>query len=554
MREGGKVVDRAGGRGPGVLYQSLTAALLLVIALVAITAARDVPPAIAELAPQAVEQIKEAPDEHASEGVTGSDPGRGGEGGAPTTTTTTTTATSVNTPTKPSVYTCIGDPPRQIEDPQSPPCVPFWDEAKGNGGKTSFGVTADEITVAAARWEYNDGSAAFSDDEYKLLEDFFNKRFQFYGRRLRIVPYTPSYGMPTADQMEADAEVVKEIGAFATFSYPERNGTDYIYWDALARRKIIGIGPASNYTGYSTEADFTRNRPYQWSYLPGWDRLQRSTAEFICKQLNGYPPRYAKGRQALPAKRKFGIVQEETRADLPSPSIAVLKQALQDCGAPFTVKQWNPRTGAQSVQQLDSEGVTTILFNGHTSGYSVHFSNAATAQGFTPEFLVWNNGHQDDDEAGEYYRTHADSVFGVQAWNRTLPLEHLPSTWAVKEINPGAEAKYHLEYIYKPLLLLASGIQMAGPKLTPETFEQGLFRTRFPNPGAGAAPYYQGWVGFPGGLHTMLQDQTRIWLGRNEVSPATGRPPAYCYVDKGARFRIGGWPEEEGVFFEGPCR
>ena len=49
---------------------------------------------------------------------------------------------------------------------------------------------------------------------------------------------------------------------------------------------------------------------------------------------------------------------------------------------------------------------------------------------------------------------------------------------------------------YSSLLLLASGIQLAGPNLTPATFQAGLMRAdQFPNPGARGAPYFQARVG-----------------------------------------------------------
>lgn len=45
----------------------------------------------------------------------------------------------------PSTKRCVGEPPRQTEDPMSPPCVAFF---RGeNGGTTYSGVTAEEVRV-----------------------------------------------------------------------------------------------------------------------------------------------------------------------------------------------------------------------------------------------------------------------------------------------------------------------------------------------------------------------------------------------------------------------
>src|SRR5437763_16934835 len=114
-------------RGPGIVYASLTVVLLILIAAIALTARQPPPPSIAESAPQAVEQIKQAPTEQSSRFGSaggGSGPGEpgagaGGGGAAPSAAPVT-----VPPPPKPidvaRVRRCIGDPPRQIEDPQSP--------------------------------------------------------------------------------------------------------------------------------------------------------------------------------------------------------------------------------------------------------------------------------------------------------------------------------------------------------------------------------------------------------------------------------------------------
>ncbi|HUR49100.1 MAG TPA: hypothetical protein VMY88_06165, partial [Acidimicrobiales bacterium] len=45
----------------------------------------------------------------------------------------------------PSTKRCVGNPPRQTEDPLSPPCVASF--TGDNGGATYHGVTRDEVTV-----------------------------------------------------------------------------------------------------------------------------------------------------------------------------------------------------------------------------------------------------------------------------------------------------------------------------------------------------------------------------------------------------------------------
>jgi hypothetical protein len=101
------------------------------------------------------------------------------------------------------------------------------------------------------------------------------------------------------------------------------------------------------------------------------------------------------------------------------------------------------------------------------------------------------------------------------------------------------------------MLLIASGIQMAGPKLTPATFEAGLQRAMFPNPDH---PIKAGKVGFFGGSHAMTIDAAEIWWSASSPGPypdASGG--TYCYVDNGARHSIGTFPKGGDPFFNQPC-
>jgi hypothetical protein len=104
--------------------------------------------------------------------------------------------------------------------------------------------------------------------------------------------------------------------------------------------------------------------------------------------------------------------------------------------------------------------------------------------------------------------------------------------------------------VYHEMLLAASGIQMAGPNLTPQTFSDGLMRTEFPNP-----PSWQqeGRVGFPG-VHYMTQDASAWWWG--ETSPAVYQDEgaqALCYVDHGARYTAATFPTSTDQYFTAPC-
>src|SRR5207249_1400399 len=94
----------------------------------------------------------------------------------------------------PSTHRCFGNPPRQIEDPQSPPCVPAW--RGDNGGATTKGVTENEVRVVVPVASEPNVPA----DYVNALERFFNNRFEFYGRQLRLIREDTAFDQGTAEQ------------------------------------------------------------------------------------------------------------------------------------------------------------------------------------------------------------------------------------------------------------------------------------------------------------------------------------------------------------------
>ena len=160
-----EIRHRSRPRSPAFVQMALALAVAVMLFAVTLTTRQPPPPAIAEFAPQAAEQIKEQPKEQASQFGSGAGagdcpPGSAcalgdgngvGEGGSGTTVAPALAEEPEGPPstTPPTLKRCVGNPPRQIEDPQSPPCIAYWDDSKGNGGSTYQGVTKDEILIGA---------------------------------------------------------------------------------------------------------------------------------------------------------------------------------------------------------------------------------------------------------------------------------------------------------------------------------------------------------------------------------------------------------------------
>jgi len=239
-------------RGPGFVFTAIAVAATLTLGVVALDASQSSPPAVAEFAPAALNQVKNAPHQL---GSVDNPPG------SPTPTPSASkSATPTPSPTKEppqaAVRNCVGDPPRQIEDPQSPPCVNYW---KGdNGGATSYGVTRDEIRIAVPQ-----GSAFETPrDDEDAIARFFNTHFEFYGRKIRLVQYyvtDDTFAEPNPTHMIADARYAySQAKAFASLQYLDRKGAEMPYYDELSRLKVISVQGSG---ALSTEAHLRAHAP-----------------------------------------------------------------------------------------------------------------------------------------------------------------------------------------------------------------------------------------------------------------------------------------------------
>ncbi len=534
-------------RTPGFVYTALASLMMVFIVGLAFTTRQPPPPSIAEYAPQAVEQISQAPDEQSSEF---------GEGGSGIEGEATSELGQAQQPPPPPidvprVRKCISG--RQTEDPQSPPCVPYFDG--NNGGSTSKGVTRNEITIAYPNDNFFIDNRAIAD-----LVIHFNSRYEFYGRKLFLADYLPRGGfaaVPDPPQMFADAVYVdEEQKAFASIGYPARWGAEYHYYDELARRGIVSVAHRPGLTG---EDHYREQAPYEWHFLPSVDLMLRNYGEFVCNLLAGKSPAFGGPEVSLRAVRKFGLIYQRTQ-DGSVPDVSLLINAMKGCGAtPVVVEDSQKDTTASrqtAIVTFSSQQVTSVICWCELGDTRNIFMTGATNQGFYPEWLVSTYIDQDLDNA--FNLSNPDqgaNVIGVSFRNKFLRKFEMPWYWAVKEVDanyePADGSYYHLGARYSSLLLLASAIQTAGPKLTPATLAQGLAKTRFPNPSPGEAPYYQGRVGFEGGRHTMMSDGVMFWYSLSQpgtIDPST--PGRVCYVLGGKRFGLGSWPKIDAPFKE----
>lgn len=545
-------------RSVTVLYAFVAAAILVAVATFAMVLAPPAPPVVAEFAPRADERIDEALKSQASSfgtgegggaclaGMTctgGDGSGAGPGGGAPTTTIPATVDET-------RVRRCVGEPPRQTEDPQSPPCVNFWEG--DNGGSTAKGVTRDEIRIAANKYLAPKAAA---------LAAHFNKRYQFYGRKLRVVPVS-SYDDPKLVAVAAD----EEADAFAVLVTSYDNGSGRLdqrdFQREAARRGMI---TASGSSIYGTNDLYRELAPYAWTYGPTFDQLQTNLGRFVCSSLADKTAQFA-GNELKTKPRKFSVMVSKPIAG--PVEIGALRDELARC-----------RTGVTSTIEIDvftdddashvagtmarwqEDEVTTVLLLAPSDEVTQYMLKLPSS--FEPEWVIGGvASHENEAQWGVIApANYRRSLFGAFSLNKLLPRADTPSWWAYQE-GPGYEtgpsssydpaADFETNNLYHSLLLLASGIQSAGPNLTPERFAAGLRNARFPNPAAGGSPYYQAHVDFGAGDFSLIDDSSVVWW--NDTAPSYGgggftKQGGWCYVGRGSRFDRE-WPDVSGRLFD----
>ncbi|MBW3536910.1 MAG: hypothetical protein KY395_03950 [Actinobacteria bacterium] len=549
--------------------------MLVAIAAVALLAAPLGPPPLAEFAPAAGATISEAPPGQTMGGEDGS-----GCTSDPCDAATTTGAGGSNVagpmpnaddPPEgpegpPRVRRCVGNPPRQTEDPQSPPCVNFSEPT--NVGATWQGVTAHTVRVAVPS-PYGDPPESAA-PHLQPIVDFFNARYEFHGRRLEITVFNPDPSSEGAArtrdasiQQAAAIHVDEELHAFAstTWDFVEMRATTY--YDELARRGVVSVDSAST---FRTGGDLRAKWPYQWSYALPFDELQRTLGEFSCASLAGHHARYG-GAAVADKVRRFATVYAAPYGNASGgrPDTSPFAERLRGCSAEHRSAEFPygslDSTGTKQILlDLANEGTTTITCL-CTVGELHHVMKEADQVGYQPEWLMPGLAEHDNARTGGLAPvTQRSHMFGLLSGNKPLPVADEPWYWAYKEVRPDYSNPTTLTFMprfYRDLLVLAAGIQAAGRNLTPNTFGAALQRLRFSNPGAGQAPYWQARVGFSNDT-TMIDDVGLLWWSETAGSQSRDAlvKGGWCVVARGARYSRGQWPRGDPGFFamDKPCR
>lgn len=470
---------------------------------------------------------------------------------------------------------CVGTPPRQTEDTLSPPCVATFDG--DNFGNTYMGVTKDEIRVlyvffggtcryssrgreCAPTRKYVDLFQPPAADEDVIardvrdLQNYFNDRYQTYGRRVHFwVYYTGSF---TDEDTRAEAtDNYNKIKPFAIVN----GGTVYV--DELARKGVLSFS-----SDFMVPAEYFRRYPkFIWSYLPAVEPQARSFSSMVCSQVVNRRVSFSGNSGENGTPRRLGLLApiHEDWDDL-GPGWRLfantVKQQIEDCGGEFYFQGSHPNGGNINVanqhedeQQFDSNmagfkrnGVTTIIW---AAGYDLGGETRAAARaGYFPEWISAGEGLM---EGWDLAQLQDQSVMDGKAWIQTV-LPRSPAFsqdfcfTAMREVNP-SKPEEDAEHLCKGFLpyeafrQLYTGIQVAGPRLGPTNVDRGYHAIPAGpsnNPLVPACYYERG-------DYTCIKDATAMWYDANSRAPGAQGPGCWRMPDQGKRYVPGSWPSQE---------
>lgn len=456
-------------------------------------------------------------------------------------------------------------------------CVPLWDGVS-DPGPYYRGVSKDKVIVAIYDAEENAQAQALAtaptnttpeeDDANRLkLIEMFEQHFETYGRRVEVVKVKASG--PEDDDAAAKADAIKvatEIKAFVSFGAP--SGTN-AYTDELAARGVLCFCTVSQ-----PIESYLKWAPYVWSDLMASTQGYVHRAEYVCKKLQGRPPKHygtsvpEKVDKAKP--RTFGVMYYETADGAFKAGIDFFEEELAKCGAKmkevaaFTGANINPSATQEQartiIAKFKDSGVSSALFSGDPLS-PIFFTQEATKQAYQPEWIITGSALTDTAFfARTYDQTQWGRAFGISYLTarvtpavadgeKTMAEWHFGKRFTASGSEAGAQGRASSLNLGRLYL----GMHLAGPKLTPETFRDGMFSykptkgfiTRF------ATSY--GRTIWPFDDYLAADDATEIWWDTEAQGPDETRVNGkglYRYMAMGQRFLPGEWPGGEPLAFD----
>ncbi|HEX3828220.1 MAG TPA: hypothetical protein VHV82_13220 [Sporichthyaceae bacterium] len=442
-----------------------------------------------------------------------------------------------------------------VGDPYSPPCI-AWPAGKDNGGATSsLGVTKDTIRVSFRHpvEEISDLFAVIRQlagdkadkvpsfttaDVQRTIADYityFNRNFQFYGRKIELVDWKGKGSILNefqgAGQEAAQADAIKaakELKVFADIS-----ALTQPYSDALARQQVVNIGAP-----YLSRQWFAAHAPYSWSPYPDCTSLGQTLAEYLNKRVFGRPADHA-GPGVVGKPRKIGVVAPDNPeyqqcADAAEKIINAAGNKTQRYNYTLDLSRFSDQANNLAAK-MKQDGITTIVLATDPI-LPLLLGARMSQQNYYPEWVILGAAFIDYDELGQLYdAAQWKHAFGISELGQEQPQGASFAYAAAKSVDPNHEPIFGADIFYNLIYPLAIGIQLAGPNLNPQSFLDGM--RAYP----GGTGLYGTW-GYPDGAFSPQRDAREIWWDPGATSVANHAPGRWASTE--LRYKPGTWPTE----------
>ncbi|HVM51975.1 MAG TPA: ABC transporter substrate-binding protein [Acidimicrobiales bacterium] len=445
----------------------------------------------------------------------------------------------------------------------SPICLPRF--SGDNGGATAMGVTGDSVLLVRYRPQADpattatlaaiggDDDPAVVDRTAKAFVRYYNTHLETYGREVKYVTFDGTGEADSDEVNRADAvTIATQLKPFAVVHLT--SAASQAFTEELAARGVICVCTTSNSREY-----YKLTSPYIWTILPTLEEYYENITEYWAKRLKDRPAKWAGTNVRVSNDvRKFGLIYLEGAGDVISPYAKLGREYFERLLADQGMKLERAVAYTFDIQQQQQQS-TNIIGQMVAAGvnvvtcvcdplYPIFLTSEATRQGYFPEWFINGVALQDTTFFGRTY--------DQQQWQHAYGFSPLWVFTDAKENSSGYRTYHHVESDFEgngvnvwqaPIQTVFNGIHYAGPRLTPETWSQGLFLA----PARGGrvnAPLVKFTPEDPG----AIKDWVEVWwdvngTGNDELTkPGKG---ILLKSNNGVRYTLGAWPAAEAFVF-----
>lgn len=569
-------------RAPLFVWFSIAMAVLIVVLPSALNLPQSNPNTVPEFAPVPSDQVAEQSGGNLSSlGVTssrglGSGTGIGED------------IVGAGKGRRPTTKRCVGNPPRQTSDPLSPPCVGFF--VGDNGGAPYQGVTREEVRVLFATYGGGgilccSGGGAYEvpptgyidlaeppEQHDAVYEDYpftrmlrmwqrhFNDRYQTYNRFVHFFIHFdgPSQRTPEGRRAVA-AEQYERVKPFAVVDYVVTNLAAYL--DAMAGKGVLNFVPSDTFNVPGQESRFFTKFPgLIWGFEPPVNERAHNFASYVCSKVVPFKTSFGGNDNDVDIRlhngepRRLGLLWSSASF---APELKVyaniVREDVTKCGGTFVSEAsvpyyctgdcfGDPRPGTDNMAKMKGDGVSTIIWAG---GAEQIRSKAAAKINYFPEVVLGGDNLAELTLEGQFQdQTFWRNVFAVATFPLRNPYEDTPCYVAAHDVDPQvdqADLSHPGCKMYDSLRQLFTGIQVAGPRLTPSSVDKGYHAIPAVSSNDPRVPacFYE-----PGD-YTCIKDSAVMWWDPAGDDPQSSNPGCMRMMEGGRRYPFGQWPRQD---------